>query len=117
VVQSIANDSGLQDWAATLFSIPLTKGTNGKNPTGPTPVARLKTVNEELKRELLKILLEVYMGDELVFLLYVLTYRNVEGLMDSHSLRRPDRAAHLLNAQAINLDVLDVRFTPFQDLC
>jgi L-fucose mutarotase/ribose pyranase (RbsD/FucU family) len=35
--------------------------------TGPTPVTRLKPVNEELKKELLKTLLEVYMGDELVF--------------------------------------------------
>ena len=33
---------------------------------------------------------------------------NVEGA-DCHSLRQTDRAAHLLNAQAINLDVLDVR--------
>lgn len=80
VARSIANDSGLHDWASTLFSTP--KGTNGKNNArGPT---RLKT-NEELKKELLKILLEVYMGDE-----------------------KPDRAARLLNSQAVNLDVLDV---------
>jgi len=28
---------------------------------GPIPLTRLKTVNEDLKKELLKILLEVYM--------------------------------------------------------
>jgi hypothetical protein len=42
VAQSIGNNSGLQDWAETLFSIPI----NGKNATGPTTVTRLKSVNE-----------------------------------------------------------------------
>ncbi|KAF8812135.1 hypothetical protein BYT27DRAFT_7252199 [Phlegmacium glaucopus] len=79
VAQSIANDSGLQDWAATLFSIPSTKAINGKHPTGPTPV------NEELKKELLK------------------TCFNVMTRQGTH-----ERAARLLNAQAINLDVLDI---------
>ncbi|KIM35684.1 hypothetical protein M413DRAFT_326838 [Hebeloma cylindrosporum] len=83
VAQAIADDCGLQDWVTTLFGLPpTTKGVNGK---GPIPVARLKTVNEELKKDLLKVLLEVYMDIE-----------------------QSDRAAHLLNAQAINLDVLDV---------
>ena len=63
MAQSIGNDNGLQDWAETLFSIPI----NGKNAAGPTSVMRIKSVNEELKKELLKILLEVYMSDKLVF--------------------------------------------------
>ena len=69
MAQSIGNDNGLQDWAETLFSIPI----SGKNAKGPTSVTRLKSVNEELKKELLKILLEVYMSNKLVFFLHVLT--------------------------------------------
>ena len=68
MAQSIANGNGLQDWAATLFSTPITKDINGKTATGPTPVTRVNMVNEELKKELLKVLLQVYMGDKLVFL-------------------------------------------------
>ena len=109
MAQSIGNDNGLQDWAETLFSIPV----NGKNATGPTPVTRIKSVNEELKKELLKILLEVYMGDKFSFFLACFDVMNVEGLISSHSLRQTDRAAHLLNAQAINLEVLDVRLDSF----
>jgi hypothetical protein len=70
VAQSIGIDNGLQDWADTLFSKPIV---NGKNVTGPTPVTRLKSVNEELKKELLRILLEVYMSDKFsFFFLFVL---------------------------------------------
>lgn len=68
MAQSIGNNSGLQDWTETLFSIPI----NAKNATGPTSVTRIKSVNEDLKKELLKILLEVYMSDKLVFFLYFL---------------------------------------------
>ncbi|KAF9479756.1 hypothetical protein BDN70DRAFT_906111 [Pholiota conissans] len=85
VAQSIAADSGLQDWATSLFGLSSSKSANGKSAAGPTPIARLKTVNEELKKELLKILLEVYMDAQ-----------------------QSDRASQLLNAQAMNLDVLDV---------
>ncbi|KJA17616.1 hypothetical protein HYPSUDRAFT_46248 [Hypholoma sublateritium FD-334 SS-4] len=83
--QSIAVDVGLQDLATTLFGLPPGKSMNGKGPAIPIALARSKSVNEGLKKELLKILLEVYM-----------------------SVRLPDRASHLLNAQAMNLDVLDV---------
>ncbi|KDR79882.1 hypothetical protein GALMADRAFT_61975 [Galerina marginata CBS 339.88] len=85
VAQTIADDCGLQDWVTVLFGLPPpTKGVNGKA-AGPAAMTRLKTVNEDLKKELLKILLEVYMDVE-----------------------QSDRAAQLLNAQAMNLDVLDV---------
>lgn len=47
-------------------------------------------MNEELKKELIKILLEVYTNDKQV-----------------------DRASSLLNAQAMNLDVLDVCIAVF----
>lgn len=64
VAQTIADDSGLQDWVTVLFGLPPpAKGVNGKI-AGPTSLTRLKTVNEELKKELLKILLEVYMDVE-----------------------------------------------------
>jgi len=61
VAQTIADDCGLQDWVTTLFGLPPTKGVNGQGAVGPIPVARVKTVNEDLKKELLKVLLEVYM--------------------------------------------------------
>jgi hypothetical protein len=61
VAQSIAADAGLQDWSTTLFGLPSIKSVNGKGALGPIPMTRLKTVNEDLKKKLLKILLEVYM--------------------------------------------------------
>ncbi|KAJ3492453.1 hypothetical protein NLJ89_g11233 [Agrocybe chaxingu] len=86
VAQAVAEGSGLQDWVVTLFGLPPpAKGVNGRGAVGPTPITRLKTVNEELKKELLKVLLEVYMDD-----------------------KQSERASQLLNAQAVNLDVLDV---------
>ncbi|KAH9478601.1 Transforming growth factor-beta receptor-associated protein 1 [Psilocybe cubensis] len=84
VAQSIADDNNLQDWTAVLFGSPSTKAVNGRG-VGAVPLTRLKTVNEDLKKELLKILLEVYMD-----------------------VGQSDLAAQLLNAQAMNLDVLDV---------
>ncbi|PPQ88786.1 hypothetical protein CVT25_010472 [Psilocybe cyanescens] len=84
VAQSIADDCGLQDWVTVLFGLSSRKAVNGKG-VGSVPITRLKTVNDELKKELLKILLEVYMD-----------------------VGQSDRAAQLLNAQAMNLDVLDV---------
>lgn len=61
VAQSVAADAGLQDWSTTFFGLPSNKSANGKGAVGPTPLTRLKTVNEDLKKKLLKILLEVYM--------------------------------------------------------
>ena len=44
-----------------MFGLPPpAKGVNGKTPT-PVSMTRLKTVNEDLKKELLRVLLEVYM--------------------------------------------------------
>jgi hypothetical protein len=78
--QAIGEQCGLQTWSA-LFS-PSKAGTKS------AAAMRQKTVDEGLKRSLLKTLLEVYMrGGEAT----------------------ADRAAHVLNAQAMNLDVLDVR--------
>jgi len=61
VAQTIADDCGLQEWVTTLFGLPPPKSVNGKGAVAPIPVTRLKTVNEDLKKELLKVLLEVYM--------------------------------------------------------
>ena len=105
MAQSIGNDNGLQDWTETLFSISV----NGKSATGPTPVMRIKSVNENLKKELLKILLEVYMSDKLVF--FCMFRCNKRQRIVGHFFRQTDRAAHLLNAQAVHLDVLDVSLT------
>ncbi|KAF9530289.1 hypothetical protein CPB83DRAFT_868731 [Crepidotus variabilis] len=84
VAQSIAEQCGLQDWATSLFSLPTAKSGSTNGGTAPS-LSRLKTVNSELKKELLKVLLEVYMDAE-----------------------QPHRASNLVNAQAVNLDVLDV---------
>ncbi|PPQ74920.1 hypothetical protein CVT26_011356 [Gymnopilus dilepis] len=85
VAQAIADEAGLQDWVTVLFGLPPpAKGVNGKTPT-PVSMTRLKTVNEDLKKELLRVLLEVYMD-----------------------VNKSDRAAQLLNSQAVNLDILDV---------
>ncbi|OBZ67658.1 Transforming growth factor-beta receptor-associated protein 1 [Grifola frondosa] len=73
----------LQQWTSLL--VPVTPA--GKRKVSPSPIQRVKTVNEDLKKELIKILLEVYMsGGEAT----------------------AERTAHLLNAQAMNLDDLDV---------
>ncbi|KAF4618694.1 hypothetical protein D9613_009798 [Agrocybe pediades] len=82
IAQTIARDCGLDAWASALFGVPV-KSPNGT--PAPASISRTNTVNEELKKELIKILLEVYTND-----------------------KQADRASHLLNAQAMNLDVLDV---------
>ena len=63
-----------------------------------------KVVDENVKKELLKVLLGVYMREKCVL-------RNTSLDVTDGSRRdsNPDRAAHLLNAQAVNLDVKDVR--------
>ncbi|KAG6833263.1 hypothetical protein H0H87_009438 [Tephrocybe sp. NHM501043] len=72
------NNEGLEMLAASLYGVKLRAGA----------VTRQKSVVDEgTKTELLKILLEVYMSD---------------GEDNAH------RAAHLINSQAKNLDVLDV---------
>lgn len=69
---------------------------------------RQKTLeNEELKKELLKVLLEVYMSDGCVLgHIYQLPADNVLWFREASR----GRAAHLLSSQAMNLDVLDVRY-------
>lgn len=64
---SIAEDHGLQEWTSALFGLPLpTKPPNGKLAAAPTTLYRARSINEELKKDLLKILLEVYMDDKYV---------------------------------------------------
>ena len=69
IAQAIADDAGLQDWISTLFPLP----PSAKNPVGKAPLAsapsigRLKTVNQDLKKELFKILLEVYLTHKYVY--------------------------------------------------
>ncbi|KAF8655350.1 hypothetical protein AX16_003085 [Volvariella volvacea WC 439] len=70
--------AGLEDWGDVLF---LFAGTSSVNVNGGNGV------DEGKKRELVKVLLGVYMNDEEI---------------------SSTRAAHLLNAQAVNLDILDV---------
>ncbi|KAJ7598879.1 hypothetical protein C8J56DRAFT_1157947 [Mycena floridula] len=80
IALSIIENSGLQ-LHQNLWT---TTQTDGKRKI-ITPT--VKVVNEELKQDLLKILLEVYMND---------------------SDLGTDRASHLLNSQGKNLDILDV---------
>ncbi|KAI0070835.1 hypothetical protein K474DRAFT_1693669 [Panus rudis PR-1116 ss-1] len=83
--QNLGERFGLQPWSA-LFLPP---GAAGKAKAGSAPVVvkRERSLNEDRKKELTRILLEVYMsGGEAM----------------------ADRTAKLLSAQAINLDVTDV---------
>ncbi|OSD05085.1 hypothetical protein PYCCODRAFT_1362718 [Trametes coccinea BRFM310] len=82
--QTIGERSGLQAWAALVTPL----ATPGKIPRlGAAPMKKVKTVDEEVKKDLIMILLEVYMsGGEAT----------------------ADRTAQLLNSQAMNLDVVDV---------
>ncbi|KAF8878713.1 hypothetical protein BD779DRAFT_1676706 [Infundibulicybe gibba] len=79
VAHTIAENSGLRNWATALF--PLVTGK-----AGPNAAARRKVVNENLKRELLRMLVDIYIDDE-------------NGTMD---------AGRLLNSQAMNLDDLEI---------
>jgi hypothetical protein len=58
IAHSVAEKCGLQQWTSAFFPpLPTTKST-------ALPVARQKSVEDGLKKELLKTLLEVYMNDE-----------------------------------------------------
>ncbi|KAI8974864.1 hypothetical protein BD414DRAFT_176887 [Trametes punicea] len=82
--QLVGERAGLQGWAALVT--PLAAPGKLVKP-GAAPAKRTKTVDEEVKKDLIMILLEVYMsGGEAT----------------------ADRTAQLLNAQAMNLDVIDV---------
>ncbi|KAI0754157.1 hypothetical protein C8Q80DRAFT_1216335 [Daedaleopsis nitida] len=82
--QLIGERSGLQPWAALVT--PLAAPGKTQKP-GAAPMKRQKTVDEDVKKDLVMILLEVYMsGGETT----------------------ADRTAQLLNSQAMNLDVVDV---------
>ncbi|KAI0365805.1 hypothetical protein BV20DRAFT_953552 [Pilatotrama ljubarskyi] len=82
--QVLGERSGLQAWAALVT--PLAAPGKLVKP-GATPMKKTKTVDDEVKKDLVMILLEVYMsGGEAT----------------------ADRTAQLLNSQAMNLDVLDV---------
>ncbi|KDQ52181.1 hypothetical protein JAAARDRAFT_40532 [Jaapia argillacea MUCL 33604] len=83
IAQAVGESYDLHPWAA------LVTGANSKssNKVGAVPLGRLKTVDAQLKKSLLRILLEVYMSSG-----------------DS----APDRTARLLNSQGMNLNVVDV---------
>lgn len=97
VAQTIGEKCGLEVWAAALFPIP-TKG-------APMAITRQKTVDEGVKKGLLKVLLEVYMKDEYASI-SIYQGRLYPDVCDP---RESERTTQLLNAQAMNLDVADVR--------
>lgn len=78
-----------------LWTVP---GSNG---------VRTKEVDEDLKKDLLKLLLEVYMSDMCGLAPFVPLEPSI---LISEKPREPsaDRAAQLLDSQAINLDIIDV---------
>ena len=61
VARMVAESCGLQQWTTTLFPLPVAAP---KSTSASLPIVRQKSVGEESKTELLKILLEVYMADE-----------------------------------------------------
>ena len=104
MAQKIAQEYGLEDWAANLFGFSTSKVVNGKSTPGPSPPSHTKSVNNELRQSLLKILLEVYMDTRCE--LWELRYSS----SPFPFFRQSERAAHLVNSQGINLDTLDVCF-------
>ncbi|KAG2008787.1 hypothetical protein CC2G_014181 [Coprinopsis cinerea AmutBmut pab1-1] len=87
VAISAAEAAGLDQWAEGLFL----GGSTSKSQSGkakPAPALIQRPIDDAKKKELLKVLLEVYMLDD--------------------SPTSAERASQLLNAQAMNLDVLDV---------
>ncbi|KAH6918190.1 hypothetical protein BKA70DRAFT_1456594 [Coprinopsis sp. MPI-PUGE-AT-0042] len=83
VAISVAESAGLNQWVEGLaFGSQLTGKQKAQSISEPKPTDETKS------RELLKVLLEVYMSDE--------------------SPSSSERASQLLSAQAVNLDVLDV---------
>ncbi|KAL1948770.1 hypothetical protein VTO73DRAFT_10576 [Trametes versicolor] len=82
--QAIGERAGLQAWAALVT--PLAAPGKQVKPSA-APMKKTKTVDDDVKKDLVMILLEVYMsGGEAT----------------------ADRTAQLLNSQAMNLDVVDV---------
>lgn len=67
IAQSVAEGAGLQQWANALF-LPACPPKTGTAKSAPQLMVRQNTVDERLKKELLKTLLEVYMNDEYVLL-------------------------------------------------
>ncbi|KAJ2919054.1 hypothetical protein MD484_g1318, partial [Candolleomyces efflorescens] len=86
VAISIAEAAELREWIDVLFPGQPVKGSSKAIP--PQSIDRSRSVDGSTKRDLLKILLEVYLGDE--------------------SPISAERAAQLINSQAMNLDVLTV---------
>lgn len=102
IAQTVGEKCDLQQWTSALFALPnvVTKS----RPPKSLPVSRQNSVDGAVKKELLKILLEVYLADE--FVLAVLC-----GTIYSCLICRDISATHvarLFNSQAMNLDVLDV---------
>jgi hypothetical protein len=56
-------------WTSTLFGVPVPPPKAGTAKPVVFAMSRQKTVNEDLKKELLKVLLEVYMSDGYVIIL------------------------------------------------
>ncbi|RXW21849.1 hypothetical protein EST38_g3994 [Candolleomyces aberdarensis] len=86
VAISIAEGAALREWIEVLFPGQPVKGSSKVVP--PQSLEYSRSVDGKTKRDLLKILLEVYLGDE--------------------SPISSERAAQLINSQAMNLDVLTV---------
>ncbi|KAF6764428.1 hypothetical protein DFP72DRAFT_871830 [Ephemerocybe angulata] len=85
VAISTAEGMGLREWIEALFPGQSTKGSSA---AAKSQVERSRSVDDEMKRYLLRLLLEVYLGDE--------------------SPISTERAGHLINSQAMNLDLSTV---------
>ncbi|TFK38259.1 hypothetical protein BDQ12DRAFT_735823 [Crucibulum laeve] len=90
VALNVAENCALDTWGSLFAS------TTGKKGAATGKVERQASISEELKKELLKVLLEVYMTEE------------KESGKKRDRERDREQAARLLNAQAVNLDVIDV---------
>lgn len=98
VAQTIGEKCGLEVWTAALFPV---------SAKGLTAITRQKTVDEGVKKELLTVLLEVYMKDK-----YVPLMNSLRACIDNGDSSESERTTQLLDAQAMNLDINDVRYNP-----
>ena len=70
VAQLIGENHGLQQWTSALFTSTGSKSAAGKL----VPVNREKITTEDVKRELLKVLLEVYICDGCVLMFCLVVF-------------------------------------------
>lgn len=110
VAWAIGERCSLQPWAALVTGV--SPGL-GKGPSSSAASGKSKVVDETTRRDLLKVLLRVYMSGRCVLVkflpyMYLLNVKVTHDLYGYRDKTTIDRTSRLLNAQSVNLDVADV---------